>query len=46
MVSCPKLKTMKHLMISFGQVLVGQATYGQITIPNDSIFADAEFMGR
>jgi hypothetical protein len=37
---------MKHLVISFGLLLVGTTTYGQITISNDSILADAEFIRR
>lgn len=37
---------MKHLLIILGLLLVGSTTYGQITISNDSILDNAEFIGR
>jgi len=40
------MKTMKHLLIILGLLLVGSTTYGQITISNDSILENDNFLGR
>ena len=36
---------MKHLLLILGLILVGNTSYSQITISNDSIFDNAEFVG-
>jgi hypothetical protein len=37
---------MKHLLISLGLLLIASTTYGQITISNDSILDNANYLGR
>jgi hypothetical protein len=40
-----EIKTMKHLLIILGLLLVGNTTYCQITISNDSLYVNNELSG-